>query len=107
MKFKFHYVYNFIGTQAHSFINTLSMTTFNIKKKKTKITASGPITSWKIGGKVEVVTDFIFFGSKIIADCDYSHENKRCFLLRRKAITNLDSILKSCHCQQMSKQSKL
>ena len=68
--------------------------------------ASSPITSWQIGGeKVELVTDFIFFGSKIIADCDYSHGNKRCLLLRRKAITKLDSILKSCHCQQMYSES--
>ena len=56
--------------------------------------ASGPITSWQIeGGKVE--TDFIFMGSKITADGDYSHEIKRCLLLGRKAMTNLDSILKS------------
>ena len=75
-------------------------------KKKTKTMASSPITSWQIGGeKVELVTDFIFFGSKIIADCDYSHGNKRCLLLRRKAITKLDSILKSCHCQQMYSES--
>ena len=58
--------------------------------------ASGPITSWEIDGKeVEIVTDFIFFGSKITADGDCSHEIKRCLLLRRKAMTNLDSILKS------------
>ena len=56
--------------------------------------ASGPITSWQIeGGKVE--TDFIFMGSKITADGDYNHEIKRCLLLGRKAMTNLDSILKS------------
>jgi len=67
---------------------------FNIQK--TKIMASGPITSWQIeGGKVETVTDFIFFGSKITADCDCSHEIKRCLLLGRKAMTNLDSVLKS------------
>ena len=59
--------------------------------QKTKIMASGPITSWEI---VETVADFIFLGSKITADCDWSHEIKRCLLLRRKVMTNLDSILK-------------
>ena len=64
--------------------------------QKTKIMASSPITSWQIeGGKVETVTDFIFLGSKITADGDCSHEIKRHLLLGRKAITNLDSILKS------------
>ena len=63
---------------------------FNIKK--TKIMASGPITSWHIDGeKVETVTDFIFFGSKITADADYRHEIKRHLLLGRKAMTNLDT----------------
>ena len=58
--------------------------------------ASGPITSWQIDGEtMETVTDFIFLGSKIIADGDYSHEIKRCLLLERKVRTNLDSILKS------------
>ena len=58
--------------------------------------ASGPITSWQIDGEtVETVTDFIFLGSKITADGDCSHEIKRCLLLRRKVMTNLDSILKS------------
>ena len=58
--------------------------------------ASGPITSWQIEGeKVEAVTDFIFLGSKITADGDCSHEIKGCLLLRRKAMTKLDSILKS------------
>ena len=58
--------------------------------------ASGPITSWQIEEeKVEAVTDFIFLGSKITVDSDHSHEVKRCLLLGRKAITNLDSILKS------------
>ena len=58
--------------------------------------ASGPITSWQIDGEtMETVTDFIFLGSKIIADGDYSHEIKRCLLLGRKVMTNLDSILKS------------
>ena len=64
--------------------------------QKTKIMASGPITSWQIDGKImETVTDFIFLGSKITADGDCSHEIKRCLLLGRKAMTNLDSILKS------------
>ena len=63
--------------------------------QKTKIMASGPITSWEIDGEiVETVSDFIFGGSKITADGDCSHEIKRC-LLRRKVMTNLDSILKS------------
>ena len=58
--------------------------------------APGPITSWEIDGEtVETVTDFIFWGSKITADCDCSHEIKRHLLLGRKVITNLDSILKS------------
>ena len=64
--------------------------------KKTKIIASSPITSWQIDGEtVETVTDFIFLGSKITTDCDCSHEIKRCLLLGRKAMKNLDSILKS------------
>ena len=64
--------------------------------QKTKIMASGPITSWEIDGKtVETVSDFIFGGSKITADGYCSHEIKRCLLLRTKAMTNLDSILKS------------
>ena len=67
---------------------------FNIQK--TKIMASGPITSWRIDGEtMETVTDFIFLGSKITADGDCSYEIKRRFLLGRKAMTNLDSILKS------------
>ena len=61
-----------------------------------KIMASGPMTSWQIDGeKVEIVTDFIFLGSKITADGDCSHEIKRCLLPGRKAMTNLDSVLKS------------
>ena len=64
--------------------------------QKTKIMASGPITSWQIDGEtVEIVTDFIFLGSKITADGDHNHEIKRCWLLGRKSMTNLDSILKS------------
>ena len=62
----------------------------------TKIMVFDPITSWQIDGEtVETVTDFIFLGSKITADGDCSHEIKRCLLLGRKAMTNLDSILKS------------
>ena len=64
--------------------------------QKTKIMASGPITSWEIGGEtVETVADFILGGSKITADGDCSHEIKRCLLLGRKVMTNLDSVLKS------------
>ena len=64
--------------------------------QKTKIMAPGPITSWQIDGEtMERVTDFIFLGSKITADGDFSHEIKRCLLLGRKAMTNLDSVLKS------------
>ena len=63
--------------------------------QKTKIVGSGPITSWQIDGKtMETVRDFIFLISQITADGDCSHEIKRCFLLGRKAMTNLDSILK-------------
>ena len=63
--------------------------------QKTKIMTSSPITSWQIDGEtVETVTDFIFLGSKITADGDCSHEIKRCLLLGRKVMTNLDSILK-------------
>ena len=64
--------------------------------QKTKIMAFGPITSWEIDGEtVETVSEFIWGGSKITADGDCSHEIKRCFLLGRKVMTNLDSILKS------------
>ena len=64
--------------------------------QKIKIMASGPITSWQIDGEtVEIVTDFIFLGSKITADGDCTHEIKRCLLLGRKIMTNLDSVLKS------------
>ena len=61
--------------------------------QKTKIMVSGPITSWQIDG--EIMRDFIFLGSKITADGDCSHEIKRCLLLGRKVMTNIDSILKS------------
>ena len=67
-----------------------------LKIQKMKIMASGPITSWEIDREtVETVSDFIFLGSKITADGDCSHEIKKCLLLGRKAMTNLDSILKS------------
>ena len=69
--------------------------------QKTKITASGPITSWEIDG--ETMSDFIFLGSKITADSDCSHEIKRYLLLRRKVMTNLDSILKSRHITSSTK----
>ena len=72
--------------------------------QKTRIMASGPIASWQIDGKtVETVTDFILGGSKITADSDCSHEIKRCLLLGRKVMTNLDSLLKAeTLCQQRS-----
>ena len=64
--------------------------------QKTKIIVSGPITSWQVDGEtMETVADFIFLGSKITADGDYSHEIKRCLLFGRKVVTKLDSILKS------------
>ena len=64
--------------------------------QKTNIMASGPITSWQIDGEtMEIVTDFSFLGSKITAECDCSHEIKRCLLLGRKVMTSLDSIVKS------------
>ena len=64
--------------------------------QKTKVIASGPITSWQIeGGKLETVADFTFLGSKVTVDGDCSHEIKRCLLLGRKVMTNLDNILKS------------
>ena len=67
-----------------------------LNTQKMKIMASGPITSWQIDGeKMETVTDFIFLGSKITADHDCSHENKRRLLLGRKALTKLDGVLKS------------
>ena len=68
----------------------------NLNIQKTKITASGPIISWQIDGEtLETVADFILWGFKITADSDCSHEIKRCLLLVRKVMTNLDSILKS------------
>ena len=71
-------------------------TGFKLNIQKTKIIASGPIISWQIDGEtIETVTYFIFLGSKITADSYWSHEIKRCLLVGRKAMTNLDSILKS------------
>ena len=73
--------------------------------QKTKLMASGPITSWQIDGEtMQTVRDFIFLGSKITADGDFSHEIKRCLLLEIKAMTNLHSILKAetLLCQQRS-----
>ena len=71
-------------------------TDLQLNIQKTKIMASSPTTSWQINGEaMETVKDFIFLGSKITADGDCSHEIKRCLLLRRKAMTNLDSLLKS------------
>ena len=68
----------------------------NLNIQQTKIMASSPITSWQIDGEaMETVADFIFLGSKIFADGDFSHEIKRCLLFGRKAMTNLGSILKS------------
>ena len=78
--------------------------------QKTKIMAFGPITSWQIDReKVEIVTDFLFFSSKIIVDDDCSHEIKKCLLLGRKAMANLDSVLKSRNifCLQRFIQSML
>ena len=74
--------------------------------QKTKIMASGPITSWQIDGEtVETVSDFVFWGSRITADGDCSHEIKRLLLLGRKAMTNLDSILESRDITLLTKAS--
>ena len=88
------------GEELKSFLMRVKKETekagFKLNIQKTKIMASGPITSWQIeGGKVEAVTDFIFLGSKVTADCNCSHEIKRCLLPRRKAMTKLDNVLKS------------
>ena len=92
------------GTVKITFIRSLSMKVKKASEKvglklniqKTKIMASGPITSWEIDGEtMETVTDFIFLGSKITADGDCSHKTKRRLLLGRKVMTKLDSILKS------------
>ena len=78
----------------HYYIDFYRYVKLNIQK--TKIMASGPITSWEIDGEtVETVSDFIFLGFKITADGDCNYEIKRCFLLGRKVMTNLDSIFKS------------
>ena len=72
--------------------------------QKTKVMASGPITSWQIDGEtMETVTNFIFLGSKITSDGDCSHEIKRRLLLGRKAMTNLESVLKSRHITLLTK----
>ena len=74
----------------------MEKTDLKLNIQKTKNIASSPITSWQIDGEtMETVTDFIFLGSEITADGDCSHEMKRCLLLERKAMTNLDRILKS------------
>ena len=74
----------------------MKKTGLKLNIQKTKIMASSPITLWQIDGEtMEIVTDFIFLGSKITADSDCSHEIKRCFILGRKAMINLDSILKN------------
>ena len=83
----------------HTFLPIPSLwvwhTLLSLNIQETKIMASDPITSWQIDGEtVETVADFIFLGSKITADGDCSHEMKKCLLLGRKAMTNLDSILK-------------
>ena len=76
--------------------NIQNLTFRKLNIQKTNIMASSPITSWQIDGKtVETVSDFIFWGSQITADCDCGHEIKRCLLPGRKAMTNLDSILES------------
>ena len=78
-----------------------------INIQKTKIMASGPIPSWEIDGEtVETVSDSILGGSKITADGDYSHEIKRCLLLGRKVMTNLDSILKSRDIKKKKKKQR-
>ena len=90
------YIYTLYICNIHN--TTLHIEKFGLKLniQKNKITASGPITSWQIDGEtVETVADFIFWGSKIIADGDCSHEIKRCLLLGRIVMTNLDSISKS------------
>ena len=82
--------------ELKSFLVKVEEESLKLNIQKTKIMASGPITSGQIDGETtEIVTDFIFLGFKITADGDCSHEIKRCLLLGRKAVTNLDSILKS------------
>ena len=85
-----------ISGSRRAWSSTLSRAGLKLNIQNAKIMASGPITSWQIDGEtVETVTDFIVLSSKITADSDCSHEIKRCLLLGRKAMTNLDSILKS------------
>ena len=88
------------GISIPSFLRNLHKSGLKLNIQKTKIMASRPITSWQIVvERVETVTNFIFLGSKITADGDCSHKIKRCFLLGRKAMTNLDHILKKqTHC---------
>ena len=82
--------------ELKSFLMKVKKESEKVGVQKTKIMASSPITSWQIDGEtMETVTDFIFLGSKITADGDFSHEMKRRLLLERKAMTNLESILKS------------
>ena len=77
-------------------VKKLALKKKKLNIQKAKIMASGPITSWQIDGEtVETVTDFIFLGSKITVDSECGHEIKRCLLLGRKVMTNLDSVLKS------------
>ena len=79
-----------------------------LNTQKTKIMGSSPITSWQIDGEtMETVTDFIFLGSKVTAGGDWSHEIKRCLFLGRKAVTNLDSILKSRDITLLTKVCKV
>ena len=86
-------LYSFITDVLQALIG-IHVIKLNIQK--TKVTASGPITSWQIDGEtMETVRDFIFLGSKITADGDCNHESKRRLLLGRKVMTNLDNILKS------------
>ena len=87
---------NFILDESERRVRRVKKVGLKLNIQKTKIMASGPITSWEIDGETVVtVSDFIFLGSKITADGDCSHEIKRCSLLGRKVMTNLDSILKS------------
>ena len=91
-------------THVNVWQNQYSIVKLKKKKKTTNITASSPINSWQIDGEtMETVTDFIFLGSKITVDGDCNHEIKRCLLLGRKAMTNLDSVLKIRHIPLLTK----
>ena len=91
LKLKLQYFGHLMGVKGES-----EKVGLKLNIQKTKIMASGPITSWEIDGEtVETVSDFLFLGSQITADGDYSHEIKRRLLLGRKVMTNLDSIFKS------------